>query len=420
MQKDVKKKEKSSVWKWVIIVLLLLLLIWLFWMYLSKVSKKSGMNDEVGATDSLELISASERDSSDTAFSLINTAMASDSADSANFADSVKAAKAVQDSLAKVRAALDAKKKASEKADSAKAADTLQTVDTAQSADSTQNGEQGDSLVSGAGSDENNPCSQIKDELWVYPDPSGGLHSTVQSVSLFSNRPCSIWYRFKGDTEWQEYSQAIKIEKTSTLEYRAQDSCGNVMKMRDEFYEFHKQDKSPCQEDMVYIKIDSVQFCIDRFEWPNKQGELPMAYISLYHAMDSCFSAGKRLCTSDEWSLACSGPYGSKYPYGKLYEQYACGTHDTISAVSGSKPECRSYFGVFDMSGNLMEWTSTKAKAGTEFHNIMGGFWESGPQSGCFDKRYSYYPRNRHNPVGFRCCKDLSSLEEKSSKRRRK
>jgi hypothetical protein len=38
---------------------------------------------------------------------------------------------------------------------------------------------------------------------------------------------------------------------------------------------------------------------------------------------------------------------------------------------------------------------------------VMGGFWQSGPRSGCFDIRYSYFPQNRHNPVGFRCCKDI-------------
>ncbi|HAJ79773.1 MAG TPA: hypothetical protein DCO75_08365, partial [Fibrobacteres bacterium] len=70
----------------------------------------------------------------------------------------------------------------------------------------------------------------------------------------------------------------------------------------------------------------------------------------------------------------------------------------------GKKPECRGYFGVFDMSGNLAEWTGTKSGKNSRFYNVMGGFWESGPQSGCFDARYSYFPQNRHNPVGFRCC----------------
>jgi formylglycine-generating enzyme required for sulfatase activity len=58
------------------------------------------------------------------------------------------------------------------------------------------------------------------------------------------------------------------------------------------------------------------------------------------------------------------------------------------------------------MAGNLAEWTSTRSSKNDRFYNVMGGFWESGPQSTCFDKRYSYFPQNRHNPVGFRCCSE--------------
>ena len=104
----------------------------------------------------------------------------------------------------------------------------------------------------------------------------------------------------------------------------------------------------------------------------------------IYHAMDSCFTAGKRLCATDEWKLACAGAYSWKYPYGDSYESKACVTRDTSVHVSGDKPECRGYFGIFDMSGNLAEWTNTKSKKNPEFFNVMGGFWESGPQSSCF------------------------------------
>jgi formylglycine-generating enzyme required for sulfatase activity len=58
------------------------------------------------------------------------------------------------------------------------------------------------------------------------------------------------------------------------------------------------------------------------------------------------------------------------------------------------------------MAGNLAEWTSTPSPQNSSFNNVMGGYWESGSQSRCADARYSYFPQNRHNPVGFRCCKD--------------
>ncbi|MCX7725517.1 MAG: formylglycine-generating enzyme family protein [Chitinispirillaceae bacterium] len=255
-----------------------------------------------------------------------------------------------------------------------------------------------------------NGCGNDSTPLWVYPEPSGGLHYRSLEIKFVANRKATIHYRFDKDTLWREYSEKLPllINSTTTLVYDAIDSCGNIMETRKEYYEIETSLKeSPCDSDMVFVKVNRMEFCIDKYEWPNKKDKKPLSYISFYQAMDSCFSVGKRLCSTDEWFVACSGPYTWKYPYGNLYEKYACVTHDTTVRNSGSKVECRSFFGAFDMSGNLLEWTNTKSKENSYFPYVMGGFWESGPKSGCGDRRYSYYPQNRHNPVGFRCCKTL-------------
>jgi hypothetical protein len=243
----------------------------------------------------------------------------------------------------------------------------------------------------------------------VYPEPSGGLHQGQVRLRFHANRPCVITWQRASDTVWNEYNDNdIALEKSDAVLFRAIDRCGNVMDTREELYEI-EQDKTTgiCGKEMDPVTIGTMRFCIDRYEWPNRHGALPLAYISLYQASDSCFSRAKRLCTAEEWSLACSGPYSWTFPYGQQYESHACVTHDTAPRPSGSKPECRAYFGAFDMSGNLAEWTGTASKEDRSFNNVMGGFWESGPRSGCFEARYSYYPQNRHNPVGFRCCKDI-------------
>jgi len=254
------------------------------------------------------------------------------------------------------------------------------------------------------------PCKEDTIAPWVYPDPYGGLHYKKVVVRLVASEPCRVEWQFKNDTRWLVYSpgDSISIKKTATISYRAQDTCNNSMEVRHEKYEIKLPKKKYCPEGMEYIKIGSVKFCIDQYEWPNKKKVKPLSYISVYHAIDSCFTVGKRLCTSDEWSIACGGAYSWKYPYGDRYEPKACVTRDKAVSVSGSKPECRGYFGIFDMAGNLAEWTNTRSKKNKEFYNVMGGFWESGPRGSCFEPRYSYYPQNRHNPVGFRCCKDVN------------
>ncbi len=254
------------------------------------------------------------------------------------------------------------------------------------------------------------PCEEDTLSPWVYPDPSGGLHYGEVSVLFLSTKPCKIEWKFKNGTNWNIYNDSgVTVDKNTTLCFKAVDSCGNRMELRYEKYEIKPmKEKLYCPNNMEFIKIGDAQFCIDQYEWPNKVGKRPTSNISIYNAMDSCFTVGKRLCTTDEWSLACGGVYSWKYPYGDTYEPNACITRDTSVQVAGTKPECRGYFGIFDMAGNLAEWTNTKSKINNEYYNVMGGFWESGPQSSCFEPRYSYYPRNSHNPVGFRCCKDIN------------
>ncbi len=249
---------------------------------------------------------------------------------------------------------------------------------------------------------------------WVYPEPSGGLHRGTVSITFKTNKPCRISWRFEPDTEWHSWSgEPVTVERTATIAFKAVDGCGRAMADRLEYYEItSEQTAGLCPSDMELVKIGATRFCIDRYEWPNRKGVVPQSYVSQYQARDSCSVAGKRLCSSEEWSLACSGPYSWNYPYGQEYERYACVTHDTTPRPSGSKPECRAFFGVFDMSGNLLEWTSTASKENRQFFNVMGGFWQSGPRSGCFDIRYSYFPQNRHNPVGFRCCKETAPAEK--------
>ena len=50
----------------------------------------------------------------------------------------------------------------------------------------------------------------------------------------------------------------------------------------------------------------------------------PQAYISADQATAACQTAGKRLCTLDEWESACGGPGMPAYPYGPDFEEGYC------------------------------------------------------------------------------------------------
>jgi sulfatase modifying factor 1 len=77
--------------------------------------------------------------------------------------------------------------------------------------------------------------------------------------------------------------------------------------------------EKPAVAGHCFMKTERKRFCIDRYEWPNKVGELPQAMASWNDAKASCESIGKRLCSDTEWTLACEGPERHPYPYGDGY-----------------------------------------------------------------------------------------------------
>ena len=188
-------------------------------------------------------------------------------------------------------------------------------------------------------------------------------------------------------------------------------------------------------------------FCIDRWEAyledrspyevpaegvaASAQGKVPQGYISGDVAEQACQSAGKRLCTSEEWLRACRGPAATTYPYGDVYDPGACNegrdTHPVIELFgndtdwsseqmndprlnrlpnsldsTGANPKCVSAEGIFDLHGNLHEWVADPL--GT----FRGGFYVDAEinGAGCL-YRTTAHGRSYHDySTGFRCCAD--------------
>lgn len=50
-----------------------------------------------------------------------------------------------------------------------------------------------------------------------------------------------------------------------------------------------------------------MSFCMDRFQFPNREGAAPSVAVTYYEAEALCSAQQKRLCTEREWTFACEG-----------------------------------------------------------------------------------------------------------------
>ncbi|MBN1579023.1 MAG: SUMF1/EgtB/PvdO family nonheme iron enzyme [Chitinispirillaceae bacterium] len=136
--------------------------------------------------------------------------------------------------------------------------------------------------------------------------------------------------------------------------------------------------------------------CVDRYEYPNIKGSRPKINVSYDDARALCHKRGKRLCTAEEWQWACGGIEGYTYPYGWNPEEEKCNTDGSRPPEpSGSRHNCVSKFGGYDMAGNVFEWVIGPRKQ----PSFMGG-----PYSKC--QTITEGVGGSAKPQsGFRCCK---------------
>jgi len=135
-----------------------------------------------------------------------------------------------------------------------------------------------------------------------------------------------------------------------------------------------------------------------------------MKNVSWETARSECDAEGKRLCTEEEWEKVCKGRKNLRFPYGNQWNSDKCNTQNASSekrapASSGSIASCRSDLGVYDMSGNMREWTATNFSATLEDKVVRGGSWASPDWASRCAYRYNALPDVKDNETGFRCCK---------------
>jgi formylglycine-generating enzyme len=186
-------------------------------------------------------------------------------------------------------------------------------------------------------------------------------------------------------------------------------------------------DKAKIAEGVSKLPTRPLDFCMDRFEYPNVLGQNPMIVVTFHEAEALCKKSSKRLCTENEWTFACEGEEVRPYPNGWTRDATSCvidrpwrpfaegalqprdgaGARAELDRLwqgepSGSRGGCKSPFGVYDMTGNVDEWTRSARTSG--YSSILkGGYW--GPvRARCRPATRAHNEDFVAYQQGFRCC----------------
>lgn len=184
-----------------------------------------------------------------------------------------------------------------------------------------------------------------------------------------------------------------------------------------------------------YIDIHEVSYAeFLRFNsqarYPEGRFDQPVRGISWFKADAYCLWLGKRLPTEFEWEKAARGFEGNLYVWGNKFHRENANFGKTVQP-GGKHPKDVSAFGVFDLNGNVSEWTASwyepyKGSAfkdpnyGRKYKVIRGGAINKREHG--FLKEFALLPYRNFAPpqmrswdTGFRCARSAPEAAKTAS-----
>jgi formylglycine-generating enzyme required for sulfatase activity len=179
-----------------------------------------------------------------------------------------------------------------------------------------------------------------------------------------------------------------------------------------------------CLDSAFWIGVTEVTNAQYGSDGPFPGANRPRSNVTWVEARDFCVGRGMRLPSEAEWELAARGPDSLLYPWGsELIEDNLVFDRNSgnQTAEVGSKPDGVSWVGALDMSGNVLEWTSTiyesypyDPRDGREdpldltSQRVQRSGWGSYIDLGASTPiRFRAAPDARDWFVGFRCARDF-------------
>lgn len=163
--------------------------------------------------------------------------------------------------------------------------------------------------------------------------------------------------------------------------------------------------------------------------YPEGQADHPIRGISWYEADAYCLWQAKRLPTEMEWEKAARGEDGRLFVWGNEFDRNLANFGKTVQPVKSVESD-KSVYGVYDMNGNVSEWTASwyQPYPQTDLNDDNFGHKLKVIRGGAYNKRehgfieqFTLLPfRNVAPPelrtwnTGFRCARSLQEPPAKS------
>jgi formylglycine-generating enzyme required for sulfatase activity len=141
--------------------------------------------------------------------------------------------------------------------------------------------------------------------------------------------------------------------------------------------------------------------------YPQNTENHPVTFVSWDDAQAYAQWAGKRLPTAEEWEIAARGLRGQTFPWGATFDSQQVNI-DNIqegTAPGGFYQDDVSMYDVYDMGGNVMEWTLTQYEGTKDFFILKGSSWRGKPYEARGANQTPGEAVYQLSHIGFRCVK---------------
>lgn len=159
---------------------------------------------------------------------------------------------------------------------------------------------------------------------------------------------------------------------------------------------------------------------VKKFLWrersfPPGQESHPVSLVSLGDTVSYCAWKGNkmgrryRLPAEAEWEKAARGTDGRIFPWGNQWDPDYLNSGNRFGSTTPVSrfPQGRSPYGVYDMVGNLFEWTMTPWDE--KSFVLKGCSWDDLPGTCRAAMRHGRPPQTKHILIGFRCVSEVKS-----------